>query len=171
MGEDLDAEGRMAVRTPMQWTSGRNGGFSTAAPSRLASAVVTDGYGPQHVNVSDQRRDPGSLWTFVQLLARRYRECPELGWGTFAVLDQPHTPVLAHRCTWEDASIVVLHNLGPDPVDVPLRLDDADQECALVDLLEPGTTPLDGQGRAELALGGYGYRWLRLQHPGERRLP
>ena len=35
MGEDLDAEGRLAVRTPMQWTSGRNGGFS-AAPRRAS---------------------------------------------------------------------------------------------------------------------------------------
>ncbi len=170
MGEDLDAEGRMAVRTPMQWTSGRNGGFSSAAPSRLASAVVGDGYGPQHVNVSDQRRDPDSLWTFVQLLARRYRECPELGWGAFEVLDQPHPAVLAHRCTWKDATVVALHNLGPAAVDVPLRLQDADADCSLADLLQTGSTALDGQGRAEVALEGYGYRWLRLQHPQERRL-
>ena len=40
MGEDLDAEGRLAVRTPMQWTSGRNGGFSPAAPGKLPGPVV-----------------------------------------------------------------------------------------------------------------------------------
>ena len=44
MGEDLDAEGRLAVRTPMQWTSGRNGGFSPAAaaascPGRWSAAA------------------------------------------------------------------------------------------------------------------------------------
>ena len=40
MGEDLAAEGRMAVRTPMQWAPGRNGGFSTAAPRRLIQRPV-----------------------------------------------------------------------------------------------------------------------------------
>jgi Glycosidases len=43
MGEDLDAEGRLAVRTPMQWTSGRNGGFSTADPDRLPVRWSTAG--------------------------------------------------------------------------------------------------------------------------------
>ena len=40
MGEDLEADGRMAVRTPMQWSASRNGGFSTAPPSRLVQRVV-----------------------------------------------------------------------------------------------------------------------------------
>ena len=40
----------------------------------------------------------------------------------------------------------------------------------LVDLLEDGRTALDGRGRAEIALDGYGYRWLRLVRPGDRRL-
>ena len=81
MGENLAAEGRMAVRTPMQWTAGKNGGFSTAAPSRLAGPVTEGGYGPEHVNVEAQRRDPDSLLSFMTLLVRRYRECPELRLG------------------------------------------------------------------------------------------
>ena len=84
MGEDLEAEGRMAVRTPMQWEPSRNGGFSTAAPRRLIQRLVPDGYGPEHVNVADQKRDPDSLWTFMRALIQTYRECPELGWGDFA---------------------------------------------------------------------------------------
>ena len=68
MGEDLASTGRLAVRTPMQWTAGRNGGFSTAAPSRLCRPVVEGGFGPEHVNVADQRRDPESLLSFMSLL-------------------------------------------------------------------------------------------------------
>ena len=45
MGEDLDAEGRMAVRSPMQWAPGRNGGFSDATPGRLIQRMVQGGYG------------------------------------------------------------------------------------------------------------------------------
>jgi hypothetical protein len=43
---------------------------------------------------------------------QRYRECPELGWGEFAVLDQPHAQVLAHSVTWDAACLVAIHNLA-----------------------------------------------------------
>jgi trehalose synthase len=176
MGEDLAAEGRMAVRTPMQWTGEENGGFSTAPPRRLVSPVVGGGYGPEHVNVADAKRDPDSLLTFMQLLIRRYRECPELGWGRFELLEQPARQVLAHRCSWESFSIVALHNLGEEALTVPLALtDDAGSPPAagtvLLDLLQDGQTELKPDGSADLTLDAYGYRWLRVQHPGERRLP
>jgi trehalose synthase len=171
MGENLDAEGRSAVRTPMQWTDGPNGGFSTARPSRLPAPVVEGGFAPEHVNVAAQRNDPDSLLQFMSLLIRRYRECPELGWGRFALLEQPHDAVLAHSVTWGDACLVALHNLSAEPVTVPLRLPDVDDDSVrLVDLLEQGVTPLDDSGRAELALEGYGHRWLRVVRPDDRRL-
>ncbi|MBK5223492.1 MAG: alpha-amylase family protein [Acidimicrobiia bacterium] len=171
MGEDLDAEGRLAVRTPMQWTSERNGGFSTAPRRKLVSRVVEGGFGPEHVNVADQKRDPDSLWSFISQLAQRYRECPELGWGDFEVLDQPHRQVLAHRSSWDEASTVAVHNLGADPVSVPLRLDDADDSWRLVDLLSEGDCALDAGGCTEVRLDAYGHRWLRVERPGGRRLP
>ena len=170
MGENLEAEGRMAVRTPMQWTSGKNGGFSDAPPSRLAGPVVEGGFSPEFVNVADQRRDPESLLQFVSLLARRYRECPELGWATFDLLEQPHPEVLAHRCTWDDGALVALHNLGAEPRTVPLTLDGCGETHTLVDLLVEGSTRLDSSGRAEISLDGYGYRWLRVVASGSRRL-
>jgi trehalose synthase len=171
MGENLDVPGRNAVRTPMQWSTQRNAGFSTAAPSRLPAPLVGGGYGPEHVNVADQRRDPDSLLTFISLLIRRYRECPELGWGDFELLDQPHAQVLAHRCTWDDGSLLALHNLGAEPVTVPLRLAGCDDSHHLVDLLTAGTsTDLDGDGAAALQLDGYGYRWLRVNAEAGRRL-
>jgi glycosidase len=170
MGEELAAEGRSAVRTTMQWTAGRNGGFSSARRARLAAATVSDGFGPEHVNVESQRRDPESLLSFVSLLVRRYRESPELGWGDLEILDQPHRAVLAHRLTHDDTSTVAIHNLGPDACQVPLRLRDEPEGTVLVDQLCDGTTELDAKGRAEVDLDGYGYRWLRLVRPADRRL-
>ena len=170
MGENLEAEGRQAVRSPMQWSAERNGGFSTAAPSRLPNPVVEGAFGPAHVNAADQRRDPDSLLAFVTLLAQRYRECPELGWADLEVLDQPHGSVLAHCCRWEGAALVAVHNLGPDSLTVPLRLDDCDDTHRLVDLLVDGSTPLDAKGRAEIELEGYGHRWLRVVGPDDTRL-
>lgn len=169
MGEDLAAPGRMAVRTPMQWTSGRNGGFSTARPSRLVQRLTPGGFGPEHVNVADQRRDPDSLWTFMHKLIRAYRACPELGWGQFEVLEQPHHQVLAHRSFTDDASVVALHNFGPEPVTVELTL--AQGSVALVDLLGMDDLATDDQGRVTVALEGYGFVWLRVHPPGTARLP
>jgi trehalose synthase len=169
MGEDLEAEGRMAVRTPMQWSDGRNGGFSTARPSSLVARMTPGGYGPDHVNVADQRRDPDSLWTFMHGLIRAYRACPELGWGKFEVLEQPLAQVLAHRSSIDDAAVVALHNLGPEPVTVEVQA--ADEAVGLSDLLRSEDLVADDHGRVTLALEGYGYRWLRVHPAGSARLP
>jgi glycosidase len=170
MGENLDVPGRMAVRTPMQWTSGPGGGFSSVPRSRLCRPLVQGGFSPEHVNVADQRRDPDSMLAFMQLLIRRYRDSPELGWADFRLLDQPHTSVLAHVCTWDDGSLVAVHNLGPDACEVPLQLEGCDETPRLGDLLAEATTPLDAKGRVTLAMEGYGYRWLRVVAEDSRRL-
>src|SRR3954464_5558375 len=170
MGENLELEGRMAVRTPMQWTSGANGGFSDAPARRLTRPVVTGGFAPDHVNVADQRRDPDSLLAFMTLLVRRYRESPELGWGKLTILEQPHPSVFAHACVWDDGTMVAVHNLGTEPRTVPLTLEDCDSSHRLVDLLQEGSTPVSDTGEVELALDGYGYRWLRVVSAGSHRL-
>jgi trehalose synthase len=171
MGENLAVDGRLAVRTPMQWTSGPNGGFSRARPSRLRRPLVDGPFGPEHVNVADQRGDPESLHAFVSLLARRYRESPELGWSQFHVLDQPHRSVLAHECVHDDRRLVSLHNLSPTSCVVPLELEGCDSTHYLVDLLgEEKPATLDDSGRTHVSLDGYGYRWLRVRNPDARRL-
>jgi trehalose synthase len=169
MGENLEIEGRMAVRTPMQWTADEAGGFSSAPPRRLASQVVGGGFSPQFVNVADQLRDPDSLLSFMKLLIRRYRECPELGWGTATVLDQPLPHVLAHRSDWDDAVLVAVHNLASEPCTVPLVLEGCGG-AVLVDLLQEGRTALTDDGSGEVALDAYGYRWLHVSGPSSRRL-
>ena len=163
MGENLAAEGRMAVRTPMQWTSGHNGGFSPADPEDLPGPVVEGRFGPENVNVADSRRDPGSLLNFVGHLARRYRECAELAWGEAEILDQPLREVLAHRCAWEGSSIVAVHNLGPEPAKLPLRVPGEQEGTELLDLLGQDTCVLDEESTVEIALEGYGFRWLQVQ--------
>ncbi|KGH45941.1 trehalose synthase [Modestobacter caceresii] len=170
MGEDLSAGSRLSVRTPMQWTSGANGGFSDAPAKELTRPVVDGGFAPEFVNVADQRRDPDSLLSFMKLLIRRYRESPELGWGGFQLLEQPHAAVLAHLCTWDDGALLAVHNLGPDPLTVPLTVPGCGTGHRLEDLLTAGGEQLAEDGSVELALEGYGYRWLRVVAEDSRRL-
>lgn len=170
MGENLDIPGRLAVRSPMQWSRERNGGFTTARPSRLRRPVVEGPFGPEHVNVTDQRGDRESLLSFVALLIRRYRECPELGWADFTLLDQPLRSVLAHDCRWDDRRMIAVHNLSPERCTVPLQLAGCEPGSRLADLLQEGETDLGPDGGVEIAMDGYGYRWLRVVPPDGRRL-
>ncbi len=171
MGENLDVPGRLAVRTPMQWTSGRNGGFSRASPSRVRRPVVDGAFGPDHVNVAAQLGDDDSLLSFVRLLIRRYRESPELGWSQFLPLAHSQRSVLAHECVLDDRRLVAVHNLGPHSVTVDVVIDDVEEGTTLVDLLtDSEPTVVGNRGAVELVLDGYGYRWLRVTPPATRRL-
>lgn len=169
MGENLAEPGRMAVRTPMQWTSEPTGGFSDAPADRLIAPMPDNGFGPAHVNVADQRSDPESLLSFLRRLIFRYRQHPELGWGEFSVIDQPNHAVLVHRSRWQDNSVVAVHNLSGEGTQVGFTIDDLPTGTTLVDILGDERVPM-ADGRVELVLDGYGFRWLRVQHPEDHRL-
>ncbi|TDD46050.1 trehalose synthase [Kribbella antibiotica] len=170
MGENLAIEGRGAVRSPMQWTDGPNGGFSPAAPPHLAAPVTEGEFGPEHVNVAAQRRDPDSLLNWIKLLVRRYRECPELSWGDCTILEHDATAVLAHRSAYEDGVVVTAHNFSADNVEVTLKVADPEAGLRAVDLLRDGTTDLAEDGTLPLKLGPHASRWLRIVRPGDRYL-
>ena len=102
-------------------------------------------------------------------LIQAYRSCPELGWGAFELLDQPHRQVLAHRCAWEDAAVVTVHNLGSEPVTLSFTVVGGAVE--LMDLLGTEDVTANARGEIEVSLDGYGYRWLRVHPEGTSRLP
>jgi len=158
MGENLAIEGRMSVRSPMQWTPGKNGGFSEADPKDLTAPVTDGGYGPTFVNVESQLHDPDSLLSFIRLLAERYGTTFEIGHGEFRILDHEHPSVLAHEMRWEEGRVVLLHNFSSEPVPLELELDGRE----LLDLLSGEREQLPESGPAALPLEGYGFRWLRV---------
>lgn len=177
MGEDLSAEGRSAVRSPMQWNDTENGGFSTAPAKDLVAKVVEGYFGPKMVNAAAAKRDPESLWNFVATLIQRYRESPELGWGDFELIKQPAATVLLHRISWDGSTVVLAHNFSAEPASVAANVTSGgDPEpgfagAFLRDLLDGQDIQLDDDGGFELELDRYGYRWFRLQRPGERHIP
>jgi trehalose synthase len=173
MGENLAVEGRSSVRTPMQWSDEDGAGFSTAPPERFPAPPTDGEYGPLAVNVADQRRDPHSLLNWFERLIRRRRETPELGVGTWRTIATDVDAVLVHRCDWEGATTVAVHNFSPDPCRVTFPLEDVDDlpaPVALQDLLDGAVEELDGR-QVTLQLDRYGYRWLRIQRQGQRRTP
>jgi maltose alpha-D-glucosyltransferase/alpha-amylase len=170
MGENLAAEGRAAVRTPMQWSDEPGAGFSTADPGAFAAPVAEGEYGPLAVNVTDQRRDPDSLLNWFERLIRRRRETPELGLGEWRIIDNDVPAVLAHRCDWQGATVVAVHNFSPEPCRVRLDLDGLDDVVAVHDLLDGVRSDLH-EPALDLTLDGYGHQWLRLRRRGQRMTP
>ena len=165
MGENLDIEGRLSVRSPMQWSSEPNGGFSTAGDPKKLRRPVTEGkFGPANVNVTAQRRDPDSLLSWFERLARRRRECPELGFGKLELLKTGEPSVLAHRCDWEGSTVVAVHELAGRGAEVELPVSDGE---ALVDLFGDGEHPLP----ATLDLEPYAAHWFRVRRDGVRLPP
>jgi maltose alpha-D-glucosyltransferase/alpha-amylase len=159
MADNPAIDGRYAVRPPMQWSP--DGGFSTT--DALRRPLVEGEYGPERVNVAAQRRDPDSLLNWFERLIRRRRECPELGFGTFELLDAPET-VLAHRCDWDGSTIVAVHELGGQSAEVPLPITDG---VSLVDLFGDEEHALP----ATLYLQPYAAHWYRVRRDGVRLPP
>jgi trehalose synthase len=164
MAEDLRAEGRLAVRTVMQWDRGPGGGFSTADPAGFPAPLVEGEYGPEHVNVRAQEADPDSLLAWIRRLVQAYRSCPELAWGEVTVLDPgpKARPVLAHCSTVDGHTVLTMHHFGDEEVPVELALPDlAGRE--LCDALDPAADPITvpDDGTLTLTLPPHGRRWLR----------
>ena len=170
MGENPEIAGRQSVRTPMQWTDGKNGGFSHAAPSRLVAPIPGDGYAQQHVNVQQQRNDPESLLQFVRHLVSRYRVSPEIGWGALRILEHNGTGVLAHEVSSDVGRMIALHNFTEVPQRVRVEIGAVDEGTALLDLGGPDRITLDPRGRVDLELAPYGFQWLRVSPPGDTRI-
>jgi maltose alpha-D-glucosyltransferase/alpha-amylase len=163
LGDDLDLPARNAVRVPMQWTSDRHGGFTTA--ERSWRPVEPDGrYGYRQVNVRDQQRDSDSPLSWTRLAIRSRRSCPELGWGGWRLLDAGDERVLAHRCDWRTGSVLVLHNLSDREVTARLAAADRTGDGELDEIFADRDYPRPDRPDQGLELGPYGYRWLRADH-------
>jgi trehalose synthase len=160
MGEQLALEGRMSVRTPMQWAPGPTGGFSTAEPGRLVRPLPGGDFGPDRVNVGVQRREPGSLLAFMTRLIHRRRETPELGLGASTLLENEPPALFAHRCDWQGSSVFAIHNLSDGTVTAELDLEG--DITGVDDLLELREHQVEA-GKLRVELDAYGYLWLRAR--------
>jgi maltose alpha-D-glucosyltransferase/alpha-amylase len=164
MSENLAIPGRQSVRSPMQWANDRNGGFSNAEPKRLSRPVVDSrGYRPAAVNVADQRDDENSLLNWMERLIRRRRECPEIGWGAWQVLETDQKSVLALRYDCDDRVLLTLHNLSSKRCRTLLTPDGAASWQGVVPQFGHGGYELRRDGSLIVELDGYGSRWLRVR--------
>jgi maltose alpha-D-glucosyltransferase/alpha-amylase len=169
MGDNIFLRDRDGVRTPMQWSPDRNGGFSKADPAALVLPPLQDAmYGYQAVNVETQARDPHSLLNWMRRMLAVRKRSRAFGRGAMRLLYPANRKVLAYLREHEDDTILCVFNLSRSAQAVELDL----SGCAgrvPVEMLGGTSFPPIGQLPYLLTLPPYGFYWFVLAT--EKALP
>lgn len=159
MGEDLSLDERHSVRTTMQWSSEKNGGFS-ASDGKIALPVIEDGpFGYSKVNVHSQMRNPRSLLNWFERAISVRKECREFGFGDFEVLGTGNTAVAAWCCHWQNGHAIAVHNFSNKRQQISLSSKKAWQQH-LVECFSDKSYKTFVPGE-KMEIGPFGYRWFR----------
>ncbi|MDB5641207.1 MAG: trehalose synthase, partial [Hyphomicrobiales bacterium] len=163
MGDNIYLGDRDGVRTPMQWTPDRNGGFSRADPARLFLPAVQDPvYGFAGLNVEAQQASASSLlnWTRRMLAVRRKRR--PLSRGGLRFLYPGNRKVLAYLREFEDETLLCIANMSRAPQAVELDLAEF-KGATPVELSAGSVFPQIGGLPYLLTLPGHGFYWFQLE--------
>lgn len=162
MGDNIYLGDRDGVRTPMQWSPDRNGGFSRADPARLVLPPVMDPlYGYEALNVEAQSVDQHSLlnWT-RRMLALRGRH-PAFGRGSLRFLTPGNRKILAYLREYKGETILCVANLSRLPQAVELDLSEF-QGRVPIELTGMSPFPPIGQLTYLLTLPPFSFYWFQL---------
>ncbi|HEY7723895.1 MAG TPA: maltose alpha-D-glucosyltransferase [Anaeromyxobacteraceae bacterium] len=163
MGDDVERPDRDGVRSPMQWTAGKNAGFSEAPSSALYSQPIADPvYAPGAVNVDAQRRDPSSLYQWMRRMIRLRRMFPVFGRGSLEFVPAGNRAVLAYVRRWEEDAILCVANMSSTPQPAELELT-AFAGATPVEMLGVTPFPVIRDSPYFLSLPGYGFYWFELR--------
>ncbi len=168
MGDNFYLGDRNGVRTPMQWSSDRNAGFSTANSQRLFLPIIIDPeYHYESVNVEAQRNNPHSLLNWMKRLIALRRRTRALGRGSLEFLQPSNRKVLAFLREWEGERILVVANLSRFVEYVELDLAKYKGMVA-VEMFARSPFPPIGDLPYLLTLGPHSFYWFSIE-PGEGR--
>ena len=163
MGDNIYLGDRNSVRTPMQWTGDRNGGFSRADAARLYAPVISDPvYGFTAVNVEAQERAPFSLLNWMKRMITLRKQHALFGRGEIEFVPSPNRKVLAYVRRDTSDTILCVANLSRSVQPVELDLSRF-QGMIPVEMLGQTEFPRIGQQPYFLSLGAYAFTWFRLQ--------
>jgi maltose alpha-D-glucosyltransferase / alpha-amylase len=165
MGDNVYLGDRDGVRTPMQWSSDRNGGFSRADFAQLYLPPIMDPvYGFSAINVEAQQRDPHSRLHWIRNLVYVRKQYPMFGYGQFISLKSTNSKVLAFLRQDANVTILVVVNLSGTAQPVELNLSQFNGRVP-IELLGGTYFPPIGEWPYLLTLGGHGFYWFQLMPP------
>ncbi len=167
MGDNLHLGDRDGVRTPMQWSPDRNGGFSRADPAGLVLPAIMDPiYGYETINVEAQLRNPHSLlnWMKRMLIVRGRQKA--FGRGGLRFIRPHNRKVLAYLREFAGETILCVVNLSRSAQAVELELAEFAGTIP-VELLGGSAFPAVGQRPYMLTLPPYAFYWFSLSTTAE----
>jgi maltose alpha-D-glucosyltransferase/alpha-amylase len=163
MGDNIYLGDRHGVRTPMQWTSDRNAGFSRTDPAQLYAPPIMDPvYGYQAINVEAQERSAFSLLNWMKRLIALRKQTKVFGRGTLEFLHTPNRKILTYVRAFEGETILCVANLSRTVQPVELDLSRY-KGMTPVEMLGLTEFPRIGDLPYFLTLPGYNFYWFRLQ--------
>ena len=162
MGDDLTLPERECARTPMQWSTEPQAGF-TKSDKPVAPVISSGPFGYTHVNAAQQRREPNSMLNWTERIIRMRKEVPEVGRGDYAIIRLRDPAVLAIRYDWRNNSVLFVHNLASTPCEVTFAVGiEGENGRLLVNLLTEDHSRAGDDGKHCLLLEAYAYRWYRV---------
>jgi len=167
MGDNIFLGDRNGVRTPMQWSPDRNGGFSRADPEQLYLPPIMDSiYGYEAVNVEAQLRQPASLLNWMRRLIAARKRHPALGRGELTFLYPRNRKVLAYLRSDGNETMLCVANMSAAPQAAELDLSQLKGRVP-VELLGQSAFPPIGGLPYFITLPGYGFYWFLLAEEAE----
>jgi maltose alpha-D-glucosyltransferase/alpha-amylase len=163
MGDNIYLGDRNGVRTPMQWTPDRNGGFSRADPARLYAPTIMDPvYGYESVNVEAQSRSLSSLLSATKRLIAVRKSTLAFGRGTMAFVRPENRSVLCYVRQYQDEVILCVANLSRSAQATELDLS-AWKDRIPLEMLGRTRFPPIGELPYMITLAPYGFYWFELR--------
>ena len=163
MGDNIYLGDRNGVRTPMQWTPDRNGGFSRADPARLYAPTIMDPvYGYESVNVEAQSRSLSSLLSATKRLISVRKSTTAFGRGTMTFIRPINRSVLAYVRQYGDEVILCVANLSRSAQATELDLS-AWKDRIPLEMLGRTLFPPIGEFPYMITLAPYGFYWFQLR--------
>jgi maltose alpha-D-glucosyltransferase/alpha-amylase len=171
MGDNVYLGDRNGVRTPMQWSSDRNGGFSRADTARLFAPPIQDPvYGYQAINVEAQERYPFSQLNFMKRLIAMRKQHRVFGRGSLEFVGCSNRKIFAYLRRDERETILCVVNLSRSvqPAELELQAFANQIPIEMTGLTE---FPRIEGGPYFLTLGPYSFYWFALQSEPVQRTP
>ncbi|OGS21731.1 MAG: maltose alpha-D-glucosyltransferase [Elusimicrobia bacterium RIFOXYA2_FULL_39_19] len=163
MGDNFYLGDRNGVRTPMQWSSDKNAGFSRANPQKLYLPIIIDPeYHYEAINVENNESNQSSLlWWMKRVVAMRKR-FKSFGSGSLEFLPSNNPRVLAFTRTYKDEIILIVINLSRFSQSVELDLSKY-AGYFLQEIFSKNRFPAIKESPYVFTLGFYDYFWFELK--------
>ena len=162
MGDNIYLGDRNGVRTPMQWTPDRNGGFSRCDPARLYLPMIMDPvYGYEAVNVEAQSRSLASLLSWTKRLISVRKSSKVFGRGSLSFIRPANRSVLVYVRQYQGEVVLCVANLSRSAQAAEIDLSPWRGRVPF-ELLGRTNFPPVGDAPYLITLAPYGFFWFLL---------